>query len=61
MAGAPRGELLSFRAFQAACPAGCEYGYGGGLRGLRESEFPRLRGTAGSPEGRVRDGQGRGG
>uniref|UniRef100_A0A8C3J3A5 Molybdenum cofactor sulfurase n=1 Tax=Calidris pygmaea TaxID=425635 RepID=A0A8C3J3A5_9CHAR len=44
MAGAPRGELLSFPAFQAACPAGYEYGYGGGLRGLREREFPRLRG-----------------
>ncbi|NXE76255.1 MOCOS sulfurase, partial [Cochlearius cochlearius] len=40
----PRGEPLSFRAFQAACPAGCEYGYGGGLRDLREREFPRLRG-----------------
>ncbi|XP_055561158.1 molybdenum cofactor sulfurase [Falco cherrug] len=44
MAGAPRGELLSFRAFQAACPAGCQYGYGGDLRRLREREFPRLRG-----------------
>lgn len=44
MAGTPRGELLSFRAFQAACPAGYQYGYGGGLRGLREREFPRLRG-----------------
>ncbi|GAB0183083.1 molybdenum cofactor sulfurase [Grus japonensis] len=44
MAGAPRGELLSFRDFQAACPAGYEYGYGGGLRGLREREFPRLQG-----------------
>ncbi|KAM9576000.1 molybdenum cofactor sulfurase isoform 3-T3 [Guaruba guarouba] len=46
MAGAPRGDLLSFRAFRAACPAGYEYGYGygGGLPGLRESEFPRLRG-----------------
>ncbi|XP_075272814.1 molybdenum cofactor sulfurase isoform X2 [Opisthocomus hoazin] len=39
------GELLSFRAFQAACPAGYRYGYGGGgLRCLREREFPRLRG-----------------
>lgn len=46
MAGAPKGESLSFSAFQAACPAGCEYGYGGGLPGLREREFPRLRGTA---------------
>ncbi|XP_030360521.1 molybdenum cofactor sulfurase isoform X2 [Strigops habroptila] len=46
MAGAPRGDLLSFRAFRAACPAGYEYGYGygGGLPGLREREFPRLRG-----------------
>ncbi|XP_068003863.1 molybdenum cofactor sulfurase [Melanerpes formicivorus] len=44
MAGAPREELLSFRAFQAACPAGHEYGYGGDLRDLREREFPRLRG-----------------
>ncbi|XP_042695762.1 molybdenum cofactor sulfurase [Centrocercus urophasianus] len=35
-------ELLSFRAFQSSCPAG--YGYGGELRGLREREFPRLRG-----------------
>lgn len=35
-------ELLSFRAFQGSCPAG--YGYGGELRGLREREFPRLRG-----------------
>ncbi|NXE04421.1 MOCOS sulfurase, partial [Lophotis ruficrista] len=42
MAEATRGDLLSFRAFQAACPAG--YGYGGGLRSLREREFPRLRG-----------------
>lgn len=38
-------ELLSFRAFQGSCPAG--YGYGGELRGLREREFPRLRGTEG--------------
>lgn len=47
MAGEPWAELLSFRAFQASCPAGYEYGYGhgGGLRGLREREFPRLRGT----------------
>ncbi|KAM6283059.1 molybdenum cofactor sulfurase [Porphyrio hochstetteri] len=48
MAGTPRGELLSFRAFQAAfqaaCPAGYEYGYASGLRDLREREFPRLRG-----------------
>ncbi|XP_061305052.1 molybdenum cofactor sulfurase isoform X4 [Pezoporus flaviventris] len=46
MAGAPLGDLLSFRAFRAACPAGYEYGYGygGGLPGLREREFPRLRG-----------------
>ncbi|NXW94868.1 MOCOS sulfurase, partial [Alopecoenas beccarii] len=38
------GELLSFRAFQAACPAGYDYGYSGGLRSLRELEFPQLRG-----------------
>ncbi|XP_065485415.1 molybdenum cofactor sulfurase isoform X2 [Caloenas nicobarica] len=44
MAGAPRGELLSFGAFQAACPAGYDYGYSGGLRSLREREFPQLRG-----------------
>ncbi|XP_061851337.1 molybdenum cofactor sulfurase [Colius striatus] len=44
MAGATQGELLSFRAFQAACPAGYQYGYGGTLHGLREREFPRLRG-----------------
>ncbi|XP_075350266.1 molybdenum cofactor sulfurase [Mycteria americana] len=44
MAGAPRGDPLSFRAFQAACPAGYEYGYGGSLSHLREREFPRLRG-----------------
>lgn len=47
MAGAPLGDLLSFRAFQAACPAGYDYGYSGGLRGLRQREFPQLRGTAG--------------
>ncbi|XP_051466774.1 molybdenum cofactor sulfurase isoform X1 [Apus apus] len=44
MAGAPREELLSFHAFQTSCPAGYEYGYGGGLAGLRERELPRLRG-----------------
>ncbi|KAJ7414313.1 molybdenum cofactor sulfurase-like protein [Willisornis vidua] len=46
MAGAPRRERLSFRAFRAARPAGCEYGYGHGerLSALREREFPRLRG-----------------
>ncbi|XP_065688271.1 molybdenum cofactor sulfurase isoform X1 [Patagioenas fasciata] len=44
MSGAPLGDLLSFRAFQAACPAGYDYGYSGGLRGLRQREFPQLRG-----------------
>ncbi|KAK2513486.1 hypothetical protein Q9233_015538 [Columba guinea] len=44
MAGQPLGDLLSFRAFQAACPAGYDYGYSGGLRGLRQREFPQLRG-----------------
>ncbi|XP_030302260.1 molybdenum cofactor sulfurase [Calypte anna] len=44
MAGTPRGELLSFRAFQDSCPAGYDYGYCGGLSDLREREFPRLRG-----------------
>ncbi|XP_051668600.1 molybdenum cofactor sulfurase isoform X2 [Manacus candei] len=46
MAGVPQAERLSFRAFRAARPAGCEYGYGhgDGLSGLREREFPRLRG-----------------
>ncbi|XP_039567032.1 molybdenum cofactor sulfurase isoform X2 [Passer montanus] len=46
------GEPLSFRAFLAARPAGCEYGYGhghghgdrDGLSALRDREFPRLRG-----------------
>ncbi|XP_068051500.1 molybdenum cofactor sulfurase isoform X5 [Anomalospiza imberbis] len=40
------GEPLSFRAFCAARPAGCEYGYGhgDGLSALRDREFPRLRG-----------------
>ncbi|XP_014112281.1 PREDICTED: molybdenum cofactor sulfurase [Pseudopodoces humilis] len=40
------GEPLSFRAFRAASPAGCQYGYGlgDGLRALRDREFPRLRG-----------------
>ncbi|RMC15783.1 hypothetical protein DUI87_07987 [Hirundo rustica rustica] len=39
-------EPLSFRAFRAARPAGCEYGYGhgDGLSALRDREFPRLRG-----------------
>lgn len=42
------GEPLSFRAFRAAHP---EYGYGHGhgLSALRDREFPRLRGTGGSP------------
>lgn len=45
------GEPLSFRAFHAARPAGCQYGYGHGegLSALRDREFPRLRGTAGGP------------